>query len=347
MPNQTPLTIFYSWQSDLPRDTNQKAIRSCIQSALVAIEEGTENRLVMEEATSNEAGSPDIPSTIFNKISLADIFICDITTINSNENPKRKTPNPNVLIELGFAISALGWERILMVFNNNFGNFSSDLPFDLEKRRIIQCSIDNKTDNNGKKDLTNNIKSKIEQIIIKTPSKPTDVNLKGVDQIKRNKDVANLKMLMSTINIPSFDQFLSHLPDKIIDRIFFFWYSFQGYYDSNTLHIYDVSLREKLENFRICWEHTLNFGHLFKPSRDGKNYILHMPMDYFTDEKSESDYNELRGESIRLNRIFKDLIIYIRENYLEVEINELSENALRHYIDHEKETLEKLENSGE
>jgi len=71
----------------------------------------------LDEATRNVPGSPNIPMTIFDKIIKSDIFICDLTTINTNATDiQRKTPNPNVLIELGFAISQLGWHRIIMLF---------------------------------------------------------------------------------------------------------------------------------------------------------------------------------------------------------------------------------------
>lgn len=40
---------------------------------------------------------------------------------------KRPTPNPNVLIELGYAFKALGHERVILVFNRAFGKIE-ELP---------------------------------------------------------------------------------------------------------------------------------------------------------------------------------------------------------------------------
>lgn len=140
MADTKTITVFYSWQSDTNQDCNLKAIRNALRLSSVEIEAEIENiTLVLDEATRDTAGSPDIPATIFQKISNADIFICDITTINHEFGTlPRKTPNPNVLIELGFAIATLGWGRIIMVFNKSFGQFPRDTPFDIDRRRISE-----------------------------------------------------------------------------------------------------------------------------------------------------------------------------------------------------------------
>lgn len=330
-------TIFYSWQSDLPKDTNQRAIGSCIKSAIIPIEENNDKlKLNFDEATRGESGSPDIPSTIFNKILRADIFICDITTINHLDNSKRKTPNPNVLIELGFAISVLGWERIVMVFNKKFGEFHLELPFDLDKRRVTPFTISDKSDKYGKNDLTSKFKAAIETIINKKPLKPSEKEIKSEKIIRRGKDIANLKILMSCIHIETFDLFAEELPDRVIGKIFYFWYSFQGNYESNTFHIYDKELSSKLSSFKDSWGKTLSFGHLFHSSSSDDVFSLHLPMDVFTDEKTEVSFNELSNEAMLLRGYFKDLIIYIRENYLEVDVNELSQKAKQNYNDYKE-----------
>jgi len=62
------LTIFYSWQSDLPRDTNHGAIENCIKRAIINIEDVNDSfKLKLDEATRGESGSPEIPATISEK----------------------------------------------------------------------------------------------------------------------------------------------------------------------------------------------------------------------------------------------------------------------------------------
>ncbi len=53
-----------------------------------------------------------------------------------NANKKGKAmPNPNVLLELGYAAAKLGWDRLVLVMNTNYGH-PEELPFDLRNRRF-------------------------------------------------------------------------------------------------------------------------------------------------------------------------------------------------------------------
>src|SRR5262245_32315460 len=108
--------IFYSWQTDLPNATNRGFIQTAIESAANAIhnDESIKYEPVIDRYTFVVPGSPDIANTIFEKIDKSQIFVADISIINSSSS-SRKTPNPNVLIELGYAIKKLGLDRIIMV----------------------------------------------------------------------------------------------------------------------------------------------------------------------------------------------------------------------------------------
>ena len=134
------IIVFYSWQSDLPEETNRRFIRESLRNASSVVEEkciSNNLRIDLDEAKRSKPGSANIPQTILEKIKVADIFVCDITTINkSAPDEYRRVPNPNVLIELGYAIAFLGWERIILLFNTSFGTLSLDAPFDIDRHRI-------------------------------------------------------------------------------------------------------------------------------------------------------------------------------------------------------------------
>ena len=138
--------IFYTWQSDIPK--NRNAIESAIKKAIKAINTTRSKEIDLEinidRDTKNLSGSPDIADAIFKKVSMSDIFICDVTIINSSilsdEKKPRPTPNPNVLIELGYAIRHLGWERIICINNTNYG-ITELLPFDIRNHRVISLNL--------------------------------------------------------------------------------------------------------------------------------------------------------------------------------------------------------------
>ena len=129
--------IFYSWQSDLPNATNRGFIEKALENAAKSIRNDDSIKVepVIDRDTKDVPGSPDIAHTIFDKIEQTQVFICDVSIINQNA-PSRPTPNPNVLIELGYAIKALGWQKIILVMNTAFGK-PEELPFDLRMRRAL------------------------------------------------------------------------------------------------------------------------------------------------------------------------------------------------------------------
>ena len=155
-------TIFYAWQSDLPRSENMNLIEKSITSAikLLSKEKPINLSLSIDKATRKIPGTPDITDSIFAKISNCNVFLADITFINSDRENSRKTPNPNVLIELGYAARAIDWEKIICLFNEDYGSLK-DLPFDLRNRRIMPYSLEGKSKSQVRDKLTKEIHNAI------------------------------------------------------------------------------------------------------------------------------------------------------------------------------------------
>lgn len=136
--------VFYSWQSDLPNNSNRGFINTALEHAIKEINTDDDFSLIpfLDRDTAGVSGSPDISTSIFEKIESSDIFVCDVSIINSHAGDlARPSPNPNVLIELGYAIGVLDWSRIILVMNENFGKVGM-LPFDLRGRRVLTYSMD-------------------------------------------------------------------------------------------------------------------------------------------------------------------------------------------------------------
>ncbi len=136
--------IFYSWQSDLAGHRN--FIQTCLEEALKELP-----NYEIETATRNSKGAVDIAQTILKKIDEADMFLADISIINP-ESESRKTPNPNVLYELGYAVGKKGEGPIILVANSETTKIA-DLPFDIRNRRIIALEF-----NNNKTALANELR---------------------------------------------------------------------------------------------------------------------------------------------------------------------------------------------
>jgi hypothetical protein len=136
-------SIFYSWQSDLPNNTNRGFIETVLAKAVKDVSARDHYDVVpsIDRDTSGVPGAPNISETILEKIRSCDAFVADISIVTGDKDRRqRPSPNPNVLIELGYAVSVLGWSRIILFCNTLYGS-DADLPFDIRQHRRIPYEL--------------------------------------------------------------------------------------------------------------------------------------------------------------------------------------------------------------
>lgn len=135
-----PSTIFFSWQSDIKTVVGRNLVERALKEAANRIGDDTTiepaiRDLSIDRDTLGVPGSPPIADTIFQKIDNAVVFVPDLSFVGRRIDG-RPTPNPNVLIEYGWASKALGNSRIVPVMNTAFGVPGADtLPFNLRHLR--------------------------------------------------------------------------------------------------------------------------------------------------------------------------------------------------------------------
>lgn len=134
--------VFYSWQSDLPKKCNRRFIRESLDEAVrrVVAEGQVEDSPRVDDGMEGIAGSPEVASVMFQKIDRCALFVADTTLVGSipaaqPDDPPKRVPNPNVSLEMGYAAGRIGWDRIICVMNEAYGE-RKDLPFDVRNRRF-------------------------------------------------------------------------------------------------------------------------------------------------------------------------------------------------------------------
>lgn len=154
--------IFYSWQSDLPSNKTKSFIRECINEAIDLAQETEAIEAERDEATSGTTGSPNIVTTLFSKIDECDLFIADLSLcFTEDHNGEKRSPNPNVLLELGYAVKTLTWDRVICLCNTDYGN---QYPFDVAHNRITDYSLEGKSRKEVKGDISRIIFTNIRDI---------------------------------------------------------------------------------------------------------------------------------------------------------------------------------------
>jgi hypothetical protein len=141
------MKVFWSWQSDTVGKIGRHFVRSAIDEAVQALkqepsidepfdrEDEAFDELHVDQDRQGIAGSPDLATTIFEKIGKSTVFIADVTlvgisTLTKQDEEPKKLLNSNVSVELGYALGKLGGSKVLMVINEFYGK-REHLPFDL------------------------------------------------------------------------------------------------------------------------------------------------------------------------------------------------------------------------
>lgn len=207
-------TVFWSWQSDLPTEVTRDFIKKALNQALKKVNSELEleqaERIELDHDTKGEAGLVEIVKTIFDKIEDCEVFVADITPVAEvpASDTGKKVPNPNVMIELGYALHELGHKRIITVANLAFGGKPEDLPFDLRHRRgAITYSLKSATDPHFEKQLKSlvneltdalriNLEAPREDRLVRNPRPALSLRFSGdmpaVSLIEQNVEISDL-----------------------------------------------------------------------------------------------------------------------------------------------------------
>lgn len=334
------LLVFYSWQSDLPDKSNRCFIRHSLRSASSSIERNNPNiKVDIDEATRDAPGSPNIPATILAKIKVADVFICDVSIINHKETGK-KTPNPNVVFELGYAVANIGWERVVMLFNDTYGDVSSDIPFDFDRHRVSVFNASEPPTNKKTQKLDGLLKVAIELIISKNPEKPNSAD--SPEAIKRTRDVQNIRWVLSTLHLPTLHQHVLDSPHMLLDKVLDFWYGFDSVMSNSLFHLYDEELFGLLKEYHEAFRETVTHTECYHLNFSGSAYIFTNTLDMPLSDKKEEIWESIKTSAVKMHNLIGVILSKIRSDYIEISIDETNRKAWSDYVQFKKEEADVL-----
>jgi hypothetical protein len=133
--------VFFSWQSDSPADRGRQLLERALDRATAAVAADTSvpYRPSLDQDTRGVPGAPAMVAALLRQIDACSIFVADVTLSFALVERDRRAPNPNVLLELGYALQRLGPERVILVLDTANGG-PERLPFDLRGNRAITYS---------------------------------------------------------------------------------------------------------------------------------------------------------------------------------------------------------------
>ena len=345
MAQSDEIQIFYSWQSDLSEKTNKNAIRRALRTAQNNIEAPRPGlNIVVDEATRDTSGSPNIPSKILEKIEDADIIVADVTTITRPPAPRpvadvttvtrppayRPCPNPNVIFELGYAVAYLGWERVILLFNEQFGDFPKDLPFDFAHHRATRYKLAKSDPQSADNRLTKILEQAITLIIDKNPKRPAETRGLSREKIEHARDVQNMERIMSTIHLPTMDEYIRDLPHGIADHAMWMWEGFSEVASSSLFSIYDPVLNKAVDQLFRSWSGTMSHSHHYSAGRGGRSVFI-SPGDMLLTDEDRDAWSDILKARDQMQEALHVILKQLKDGYFELDIYAVSEEAGKMY----------------
>lgn len=314
-PQTQSIKIFYSWQSDSDRNTNQRAIRNALEKAQDVVNKEDKYNLTIDEATRETPGSDDITKTILEKIRHSHIFVADVSLINSNDAASpRKTPNPNVIYELGYATALLGAQRVVLIFNTASGK-TEDLPFDIRGRRISTYVLREKNDKENIKKLEGLALTAVETILSSDPRRPFLIPSDREQKRMHNEDKAVLRMVLPLINRVSINNLIENLPTHVGYDCVNFQEIFHEAWIKRKFYLNDETLHALLDKVDFVWHELLSLTtstHGYSHRPNARHYVWNANSDMRFAHEIETRILELARE---LSRDVDALFQYVHKNF--------------------------------
>lgn len=325
--------VFFSWQSDVEQSATTTLIRSALKTAKPLIDAELNCECVIDEATRNVSGSPNIPQTILNKIRRADVFMADITTICVDPATSKSLPNPNVNFELGFALAHLGWSRIILIYNEAVSPFQN-LPFDFNQNRITKFRTSLPTPKvKEEAKIDELIRFIVEAVIVADPKRPRELEGKSVEDLQREKDIVILNGFLSRVSTTLIEDHVDALPEHIYMSAAITSDMMQSALSKTGFKFYDTRLREIIEKMSDYMHRTLAFDEYYGSVNEqiGVQGLQHRHDPAF-DTRRTKDLRSQDRSKRKLAKWLASFTSHIRDNYVDIDVislDLLARQALR------------------
>ncbi len=344
-----PFRVFYSWQSDLPKEGNEKLIRAALDEVVAALNGDSDLHIQVtrDEATSNLPGSPNIAAAILEKIRVADVFVCDLSKVAEVTNAAgevRKYCNPNVAIELGYAIRVLGWDRIVLVFNKAHGKLPDDLPFDARSHRTLAYTCLTETDAKGKPtsackaamsnargQLKSDLMAAMTEVLAHQPKRPEAIVTSSPADIKRQRDVEQLRKVFHWIHLGVLGVYIQRLGDfaRATNAGVMMYESLRDLVADTRFYLSDVELRKRILAFVTAWGNSQKYAGNMEPGEQEGQFLMPGDLSQSREQEKQVKYTMAQAEPLR--KALEELKAYVSENYVEIDLTTAGEDGWKEY----------------
>jgi hypothetical protein len=219
-----------------------------------------------------------------------------------------------------------------LLFSEQTATFEN-LPFDFDRHRISKYKLteDAKKLEGRIEPLAALMTSALGLVVSNRPKRPSELDGKSDDEIKRSRDEENISWFLRQFSIRLLDIHLRDAPDML--------HYFAPHMHDGMQHVIsraDFKLYDKRAYDLICGVadklgKTLAYDHLYRPLTN--NWVQAFGrLDRYENEQEEMKAaKEIQAALIDTRHALDELIEHVRNNYLRIDIDETSRQAAKEY----------------
>lgn len=156
------------------------------------------------------------------------------------------------------------------------------------------------------------------------------------ESIKISRDVRTIKDLLVGLNHQVVDELQTSMPSKIPYHTFWFWATFDGVWTASSTYIYDAELRGLFSEAHDAWRSAFGYGEDYQIPSGRIDPILAISR---REQRRTFVSNEIEGHVARLHDVTRKIMVHVRRNYVEVDIDRVVRDSWQAYRDDESRPL--------
>jgi len=321
------LAVFFSWQSDLPASGNTSAIRSAIRRAADAIEaEGTVRIDLLDSPRGS--GAREIAVDLAEHILQCDVFIADVSIVH-RAGEGRAFPNPNVVFELGLAAACVGWGRIVLLSNDEFGR-PEDQPFDYRGRSIRRYRVRPAHAAGDRRELELLVERELRGVLADDPPRPRELENGTEEVVRRARDVEQLRRYMRCINRAVLDEHLERGPDQRLASAVLLFDRAHEVVVSSAFRLSDTDAEAAVRALDETWARTLDHDEHFRETSNHRLQIFGSRNPRPEERQREGAAAEALARAYaEMSLAWHRMLELLHERYVEIDLNATDQAAGR------------------
>ncbi len=182
---------------------------------------------------------------------------------------------------------------MILLFNQAYGAFPGDLPFDFVQNRANPYRLEEADPKTKRKSLSDFLEVAVGAVIAKNPKRPAELRGLSRGKIEHDHDVENMTWLMGSLHLPTLDDLILSLPHSISDRAIWFFENFKEVVANRLFSVYDTVLMNAVERLFQAWTTALAHDEQYHDTPSGRLHVFSNPGDMPLPSDREAVWNEI------------------------------------------------------